>query len=532
MPIASILDEIHPTLPPELWEDPGAPAPNLKPEHASFLHKTVGAVLEAGGYTDSAAWLHLVLTGSLTTHQYGDSSDVDVSLFVNSDVLPEWSRAEMIGLMVGHTDGTILPGTPFPLQCYVVPAHIKEQDLYKSGLRSGYDLDHMQWIVPPDPERDHDVQSQENGFYVYALQTADKMERLIRYEPDKAVQMWRALHRRRHDDQVKGKGDFSESNIIYKFLAKRGLFAELSKLTGEHIAATKLTGWDVLAQDLLTIFRQFAVADIDASVGIAAILQSTQSHLGAPITSLSPLMSLQSELGKALYAALQRHGIPDQVATPAIQAGLEALGGHVRSGPWDIPTFAKTAAEPIMESEARGNSRPVTPEEFQQLAAEGQQRYQQMITHSMPAGGLQQNWPGLQQHAFEQVQQPWGGATIDAHTGQPIRSDVDAYAMSVKEPGMETVSIPIGSNSEQFASAMNLARSRFQPILERAQHHLGIFRDDDQNRIDFDPTVVVDTPHEVETIGAHTHAIGGAYHFATGNGYFPPHVRESVPVAA
>jgi hypothetical protein len=43
-------------------------------------------------------------------------------------------------------------------------------------------------------------------------------------------------------------------------------------------------------------------------------------------------------------------------------------------------------------------------------------------------------------------------------------------------------------------------------------------------RIDIDPVTVLDTLQEVETIGAWTHAIGGAYGFASGDGFWPPHV--------
>jgi hypothetical protein len=90
--------------------------------------------------------------------------------------------------------------------------------------------------VPPEKERVHDVQAQDNGSYAWAMEMADKMERLIRYEPDKAEQFWHQIHKKRMRDQAAGKGDFSESNIVYKFLSKRGLFPKLEELTGEHIA--------------------------------------------------------------------------------------------------------------------------------------------------------------------------------------------------------------------------------------------------------------------------------------------------------
>jgi hypothetical protein len=62
------------------------------------------------------------------------------------------------------------------------------------------------------------------------------MERLLRYEPDKAVMLWHQIHQRRRRDQMAGKGDYSESNIVYKFLANRGLFPAISEASGEYIA--------------------------------------------------------------------------------------------------------------------------------------------------------------------------------------------------------------------------------------------------------------------------------------------------------
>lgn len=233
---ANILDPIQPTLPPLIWDKPGSPKPTLKPQHAHWITKHIYTVLEKGGYSKPHEWLKLCLTGSLTTYQYSDLSDVDISLFVNSSALPEWSRAEMIGLMIEGTDEVTLPGTPYPLQCFVVGRKFKPSDLYKPGLRSGYDIDNHHWIVPPEHERDHDVEAQENGFYVYAREQAEKMDRLLRYEPDKAVDFWHQIHKKRMRDQTAGKGDFAESNIIYKFLANRGLFPRIAEQSGEHIA--------------------------------------------------------------------------------------------------------------------------------------------------------------------------------------------------------------------------------------------------------------------------------------------------------
>lgn len=74
---------------------------------------------------------------------------------------------------------------------------------------------------------------------------------------------------------------------------------------------------------------------------------------------------------------------------------------------------------------------------------------------------------------------------------------------------------------------MDEAKTRFADILQRQTHFLGVFHDDDNGRIDIDPVLVVPKSSQVETIGAASHAIGGAYNFRDGLGYWPPHVDTS-----
>lgn len=438
---SNILDPPQPTLPPHVWEHPNAPEPILKPVHAHFITSHIYRVLEHGGYSEPHKWLNLYFTGSLCSYQYSDSSDADISLFVDSN-LPEWSRAEMIGLMIEGTDGITLPGTSYELQAYVVGRNLHPADLYKPKLRAGYDIGAHRWISPPDRSLAHDVKAQENAFYVWGLQAADKMERLLRYEPDKAVDYWHQIHRKRIKDQMAGKGDYSESNILYKFLAQRKLLPQIAQTSGEYIAK------------------------------VAAVTH-TSAFYGATPTGVPFIL-------------------PGDLSSPtAIQRGL---------------------------------SRPVSPEEFSQLAAEGEQRYNALAAQSRPTAGLDANWPNLVDAAYQETRQPWGGLTIDSQTGQPLQSDADAYALTVRPPGTPTVNVPVHASAEEFTAAMNKARHHYRHLLERKDHHLGVFHDADLGRIDFDPTLIVHSPHEVETIGAHTNAVGGAYNFKSGDGYWPPHI--------
>jgi hypothetical protein len=232
----NILDPVHDTLPPLVWDEAGSPTPKLKPHHNEWITREIHALCKQF-HPDPEKWLRLVLTGSLTTYQYSNTSDCDVSLFIDPHFLPEWSRGKLIGLMIKGLDGIKLPGTPYEMQGFVVAKTISAADLYQPGLRAGYDLSTDEWLVPPDKSRSHDVAREYNLDYIYALESADKMERLLRYDPDTAVRFWHQIHHRRMRDQTAGKGDFSQANIVYKMLNNRGLFPAIEQASGEHIAA-------------------------------------------------------------------------------------------------------------------------------------------------------------------------------------------------------------------------------------------------------------------------------------------------------
>jgi pimeloyl-ACP methyl ester carboxylesterase len=175
-----------------------------------------------------------------------------------------------------------------------------------------------------------------------------------------------------------------------------------------------------------------------------------------------------------------------------------------------------------------GSSRPVSREEFRQIASRGLQRLAEISkTGSGPLTGLDRNWGDIKAKTFVEVQQPWGGATIDAHTGEELPQGADRYALTVKPTGMTAVSVPEHATEAEFSAAMDQALAQFRTELEKGSRNLGIFHDDDNHRIDIDPVLVVDSHDDVESVGAYTHAIGGAYHFQSGDGFWPPHIEEA-----
>lgn len=180
-------------------------------------------------------YVHLILTGSLTTYQYNDTSDTDISVFANWKKFqadfgldPQEARRELIQMHVQHVDGTHIPGSPHPLQCFAVQVGVTPKDRFKPGLRSGYDLDTGHWVVPPEQSRDKDVQKDFPDIFEKASEVAEQMKTLLDAGDSKtAIELWKQVHEKRQLDQQAGLGDYSESNIIYKWLVHEGIVDRL-----------------------------------------------------------------------------------------------------------------------------------------------------------------------------------------------------------------------------------------------------------------------------------------------------------------
>jgi hypothetical protein len=205
-----------------------------------------------------------------------------------------------------------------------------------------------------------------------------------------------------------------------------------------------------------------------------------------------------------------------------------------RHGRWTRGAAAvlERVVDPIRDEGARGNSRPVSEEEFHRYAAEGRDRLHAIQASDWSTKGLDSDWAGIKARTYAEVQKSWGGATVDPRTGDPLPDGVDKFAMSVKPTGLDTTSVSEHASEAEFSQAMDIARSKYGKQLAKGGSYLGIFHDDDLNRIDIDPVTVLDNLHDVETIGAYTHAIGGAYRFSDGNGYWPPHVPSGAAMSA
>lgn len=187
--------------------------------------------------------VHLYLTGSLTTYQYGPSSDCDVSAFPNYTLLIRLTgqdagtiRKRLIKMNIEHLDGTFLPGGSHPIQVFALPEGAQPQDRFVKGIRSGWDFQTKKWLVPPEKDRVHSIEKEFPEVYARAAGIADKMTEMLDAHNYKAAAMlWENVHRKRQLDQQHGGGDYSEGNIVYKFLVHEGIVDRLRHEMGLQI---------------------------------------------------------------------------------------------------------------------------------------------------------------------------------------------------------------------------------------------------------------------------------------------------------
>lgn len=167
-------------------------------------------------------------------------------------------------------------------------------------------------------------------------------------------------------------------------------------------------------------------------------------------------------------------------------------------------------------------TRQVTRDEYMALAERGAQHLEQLKADRSPATALDgPQWEQIKQQSWDAVQPEWGGATFDSHTGALATT---GYALTMRPPGTQTVTVPIGASRAEFDAAMERAKRRWTGQFRMQQANIGVFRNDDTGNWEIDPVLVVDNHDDVEAIGSYAHSSGGAYNFADGLGYWPPYV--------
>lgn len=172
-------------------------------------------------------------------------------------------------------------------------------------------------------------------------------------------------------------------------------------------------------------------------------------------------------------------------------------------------------------------ARPVSEQEFKRLAANGEAMIAAMKAQRTTPLALREELTSIKEDAWAATREDWGGVTIDTHSGNHVPANADQYALTIREPGQASVTVPANASREELDAAIDEAVDRFSEQFGRRHSHIGVFRDADTGKIEIDPVAVLDDLEDVEAIGAYTRATGGAYHFKSGNGYWPPFVPRN-----
>ena len=220
------------------------------------------------------------------------------------------------------------------------------------------------------------------------------------------------------------------------------------------------------------------------------------------------------------------------------ESGSESGGGSAASANIVEPLKFSDLTEEGQKATGDRASQSLTNEQYQQMAAQGKAQLDAMKANSSPITGLKTNMAELTNKSvdnpinvaynriksFAATREPWGGVTIDPHTGSLLETKGSMFALTARESGMKTIVIPPDATKEQFSYAMSQAMTQFESALTPESHYLGVFYDAGLNQIEIDPAVAVPDLSVAQQIGAYTGAAGGAYNFADGDGYWPPHV--------
>lgn len=225
---SNILDPVHDTLDQEVFNGT-TPKQDFFEYHLDHIKE----VFRQNGFNPHA--FDFYLTGSLCTYQYSSNSDVDISIVCNVDEFSDEDRADLISIVVNSLDGEFFPRTKHQYQHFVQPLGVDIEDLFVLGLRGAWDFQKQEWVLKPSRKRAHDISKEEPDWIVAGIQISDKINSLIdNHNYDEAIELYDQVHKKRQIDQAQ-RGDYSEGNIIYKFLDNNGTFDRLRNI-GKKIA--------------------------------------------------------------------------------------------------------------------------------------------------------------------------------------------------------------------------------------------------------------------------------------------------------
>ena len=311
--------------------------------------------------------------------------------------------------------------------------------------------------------------------------------------------------------------------------AMRAQVAALRKSAPADVAKNVEPAKKLLAKSFGTKKKTAAKKEDQAKkLASAEKLLKTRGADNEKLKEATNLLQSTADKQKSRAEASKKAAVTKQAAVDEMVKWIDANAAEIDANGVNVEAALKSTGitRDQLSNPDTPRTRAVTQEEWDALWDAGKRRIAEFQRESSPPIGLDDNWEAVKQQAYIAAQEEWGGMTMDTHTGVPLVGNEDLYALTVKDAGQESVSVPIGATPEEFDQAMDRARKVFDAQFQRQQHYLGVFNNVDTGLVEIDPVLVVDNLDDVESIGAYTRAVGGAYHFSDGLGYWPPFVGD------
>ena len=145
--VAGILDPVHKTLAPDVWDDNRKLLPPIR--------KAILRRLKTKFPMEQIKEVFII--GSITGYQYGADSDIDINVSID---VPQDTDMKLKTHAVKDINGEAAPGSSRPINFFVQRYYPEVEQNYKKAKFGVYDVIENRWINPPvekGPEDDPDI---------------------------------------------------------------------------------------------------------------------------------------------------------------------------------------------------------------------------------------------------------------------------------------------------------------------------------------------------------------------------------------
>lgn len=280
----SILDYVKPTLAPNVWEEDDKGV-TLRPEIEKQILDTLGSAFKKLGSEMDDFVASIYIIGGITSRQWTDKSDIDVTVVVRKD-MSDKAYGAIREYVVNNLNGEVAADTQHPVNYYFK----KEHKFVPDVAQAIYDVKERRWLYKDERGEEFDPEAKYQDKLVAAEEMAEDVVSLVEalkrdlidlgelkqakkdsefyavVYSEKLGEVWAdvenleriysQIHAEREKafaEDPKGANE-STANIIYKYLEKYGYLDELKDvLAGQDKFLKGLSG--VVGLDLKEVLE-------------------------------------------------------------------------------------------------------------------------------------------------------------------------------------------------------------------------------------------------------------------------------------